>query len=412
MINSKERVKKALTHCEPDRVPIFEYSINNKISSETLGRKTGIGGGISYKQAILANINGNSHLEKLLERNIEDTLEMSKRIGLDMVQIRFQKYLMPVYQDYGNIGAFHNFNVSIEKIAKNKFRIIGEEGFWSECFYDEKNDFFFQTNDSIKENGLNELRRYVKYLEKKSINFTFDDKFKLGINTLCKVLGNKKWQDLFILGYADVLFPSSSPHTELFLESIILEPELIEKFMDITTEGVILMLKEQINAGVDGIIGANDICSKYGPIISPKQFQRFISPYLKRIVSYCHINNIPYIKHYDGNTNQILDTLVNEVGIDGYHSIESSAGMDIFEIKKKFGNKIALIGNLDVGDLLIKGNKKEIDDEIKKLIKFIAPGGGYIFSTSNVVHSGISKDTYMFVLSKVLEYGNYPINIK
>ena len=55
-MNSKERVKTTLNHIEPDRVPVFELSINNKVSSDILGRKTSIGGGVSYKNAIIANM--------------------------------------------------------------------------------------------------------------------------------------------------------------------------------------------------------------------------------------------------------------------------------------------------------------------------------------------------------------------
>ena len=147
-------------------------------------------------------------------------------------------------------------------------------------------------------------------------------------------------------------------------------------------------------------------------MISPNHYNEFILPSLKKIVNRCHSKNIPFIKHYDGNINNILTFLIDEGCIDGLHSIEPAAGMDIYEIKRKYGEKITLLGNLDCSHLMSHGTKEEIEEEIKNLLKYIAHGGGYIFSSSNAIHSGISLETFNFIIEKVREYGKYPIKIE
>ena len=55
----------------------------------------------------------------------------------------------------------------------------------------------------------------------------------------------------------------------------------------------------------------------------------------------------------------LLDTLI-EAGIDALQAIEPAAGMDIEKVKEVYGNKIAVIGNIDCAELLTFGTKKEV----------------------------------------------------
>ena len=409
-MNSKERVKTTLNHIEPDRVPIFELSINNEVSSDILGRKTFIGGSISYRNAIIANMDSEKDLRMSFRNGFNDTLELYKKANLDIVWLKIQKYLTPVFPSLGNIGALGVYDVEIKEIEKNRFRIEGEEDFWSECFYDaERTKGFYNTTDCIKKKGIKELERYVRYLENKTKNIPYQ--IQIGLKEYKKAINSSVGESLFIAGFSDDLFPTYSPFLEVFMEAMITKPDLIHRYMEITTEGVLILLEKQIEAGVDGIIGANDIASQKGTIISPGHYKEFILPSLKKIVRKCHSKNIPFIKHYDGNINMIIDILINEGGIDGLHSIESTADMDIYNIKKIYGEKITLLGNLDCSYLMSFGSKNEIEKEIKRLIKYIAPGGGYVFSSSNAIHSGISTETFNFIRKKVLEYGQYPISL-
>ena len=408
---SKERIKTTLKHKEPDRIPLFELSINNKVASDILGRETFVGGGISYRKLLLANMGTQEDLRESFQNLFQDTLELYDKAGLDMVCLRVQKGLFPVFPSLGNIGAYGNYKVKIKEIGNNRFRIEGEEDFWSECYYDEeRTKGFYNTNDCIKEKGIKELERYVKYLENNNDN-EVPYQIKIGIEEQEKAIKSKLGQKLFILGSADDLFPTYASFIEVFMEALITMPEIVCRYMDITTSGVLALLENQFDSGVDGIIGANDIASKNGLMISPKHYEKFILPGLKKIVERCHDKKKPFIKHYDGDINAILAILINSGKIDGLHSIEPVANMDIYEIKKRYGDRITIIGNLDCSVLMSFGTDDEIKNEIKRLIKNIAPGGGYIFSSSNAIHSGISTDRFNLIRKYVNDYGEYPLNI-
>ncbi len=118
---------------------------------------------------------------------------------------------------------------------------------------------------------------------------------------------------------------------------------------------------------------------------------------------------MPYIKHLDGNTNRLLDLLVYEVGIDAHHPIEPSAGMDIFALKKQYGDRITLMGNLDCGELLTHGTVEDVAAQARALVRGLAAGGGYIFSSSNSIHDGVKLENLYAMLDTVKKYGRYPI---
>jgi len=189
------------------------------------------------------------------------------------------------------------------------------------------------------------------------------------------------------------------------------EPELIQRYMEVTTAGALSFVKAQIEAGVDGIIGGNDWCFKSGPMFSPREFRRFFVPYLRQIAEMCHQNGIPYIKHLDGNTKKLLDILVDEVGIDGHHPFEPSAGMDLVDAKKQYGDRLTLMGNLECGWLLSEGTPEQVRLAARVLLKHVAPGGGYIFSSSNSIHDGVRLENLYAMLETVQQEGVYPIRL-
>ena len=153
-------------------------------------------------------------------------------------------------------------------------------------------------------------------------------------------------------------------------------------------------MRAQAELGVDGITGGNDWAFKTAPMFSVRVLRTLIAPYLKQIVDETHRLGLRYIKHIDGDIRSHLPVLVDEVGIDGLHAIEPDANMDIFDLKRRYGGRLALLGNLDC-DLLARGTPAEIDAAVARLMREVAPGGGYIFSTANTVLKDVTPKTWM-----------------
>jgi uroporphyrinogen decarboxylase len=112
------------------------------------------------------------------------------------------------------------------------------------------------------------------------------------------------------------------------------------------------------------------------------------------------------IKHTDGNIMPILDQLV-QANPHALHSLDPQAGIDIAEVKRLYGDKVCLIGNVNCG-LLDTGTEQEVIDSARYALRHGMPGGGYIFSTSNCIYTGMPLSRYLLMWNVWREEGNYP----
>ncbi|RPI84691.1 MAG: hypothetical protein EHM41_12740 [Chloroflexi bacterium] len=408
-MDGKTRVKTAIAHQEPDRVPLFEAAFSSKLASKILGRQIYLpsNGGASFRYFLQKGMIDSAALSEAAVKSAQDAIELYSHLGIDMIRVRITDFLSPVDFGYGNYGSNFLFDVDVNEIRENHWRISGPENFWSEHIYEPETDAMMCIDHTIHQGGMEEFRRWVSFLEKQPADMP--RKAGPGMDGVRAAVSAARDKGIFVLGWGDVAYPGSSPYLTLFLTAMSTEPELIHRYMDVTTEGGLTFVKAQLEAGVDGIIGGNDWCFKSGPMFSPAYFRRFFVPYLKKIVDLCHEYGVPYIKHLDGNTTKLLPALVNEVGIDGHHPIEPDAGMDIAELKHQYGSKITLLGNLDCGDLLVNGTVKEVEAQTRKILRSVSPGGGHIFSSSNSIHDGVRLENLYKMLETVKTYGTYPI---
>jgi uroporphyrinogen decarboxylase len=83
--------------------------------------------------------------------------------------------------------------------------------------------------------------------------------------------------------------------------------------------------------------------------------------------------------------------------------------MDITGIKRRYGKRISLIGNIDLGYTLTRGTPDEVRDEVRQRIRDLAPGGGYAVSSSNSVPEYVPLANFNAMREATFEFGCYPI---
>jgi len=157
---------------------------------------------------------------------------------------------------------------------------------------------------------------------------------------------------------------------------------------------------------VEVVVLGDDYADNKGPMMSPDHFRQFILPGLQKVVHAAHQAGAYVVKHTDGNIMGILDMIV-ETGIDGLNPIEPQAGMDIRLVKEKYGDRIAIIGNIDCGYLLCQAPVEEVRRVTRETIEIAAPGGGYMLSSSNSIHSSVKPENFMAMVETLREYGRY-----
>jgi uroporphyrinogen decarboxylase len=158
--------------------------------------------------------------------------------------------------------------------------------------------------------------------------------------------------------------------------------------------------------GLDGFALCADYCYNTNPFLSPRLFSELVTPYLARLIAGYRDLGFYVIKHTDGNIMPILDQLV-QANPHALHSLDPQAGVDIAEIKRLYGNQLCLIGNVNCG-MLDTGSDEDVVASARYALQSGMPGGGYIFSTSNCIYTGMRLARYELMLDVWRTEGNYP----
>jgi uroporphyrinogen decarboxylase len=150
------------------------------------------------------------------------------------------------------------------------------------------------------------------------------------------------------------------------------------------------------------IWGSDDMGFKTGTLISPKDTRTFVLPGHKRIAEFSHQAGRPYLLHACGNLTTIMPDLMDDVKIDARHSFEDTIET-VVEAKRKYGDRIALLGGLDV-DFMCRSDEAAIRQRVRDTLDVCQPGGGYCLGTGNSVANYIPLDNYLAMLDEGRRY--------
>jgi uroporphyrinogen decarboxylase len=192
------------------------------------------------------------------------------------------------------------------------------------------------------------------------------------------------------------------------LMNFIAEPELVELVMDKVLRCSMQIARRAIRAGAEIVGLGDDYAGNNGPMMSPRLFRQFILPRLKQMIDVIHEEGAFCIKHTDGNIYPLLDMIVSAKP-DGLNPIEPVASMQLKRVKELVGDKVCILGNIDCAHLLPEGTPEEVRAAVRQAIADAAPGGGYILTSSNSIHSGCAPQNVIAMVRAGHEFGQYPI---
>ncbi len=188
------------------------------------------------------------------------------------------------------------------------------------------------------------------------------------------------------------------------------EPELIEALVEKCVNQSIALVGLAAKLGAEIVMSGDDIADNRRTMISPKMWRKMFLPHFRRWTQAIHDNGMLYWKHTDGNIMTVMDDFV-DAGIDGIDPIDPLAKMDLATVKEMYGAKIAIKGNVDCAFLLLDGPEEAVVEAVKNCIRIAGPGGGYVCSSSNSIHSGVKPELYIAMLDAIREYGVYPLDM-
>jgi uroporphyrinogen decarboxylase len=154
----------------------------------------------------------------------------------------------------------------------------------------------------------------------------------------------------------------------------------------------------------------NDFGSQNGPLLSPRQFERFLLPHLRRLIRLGHDYRLKVQLHCCGGYEPLIPALI-AAGLDGLHAVQPCCrGMDLRTLKARYGERILFNGAIDSHHVLLEGTPASVRQSVRDVLSIMAPGGGYVAGAS---HDFILEETpvenCVAMFDAVEEFGRYPI---
>lgn len=194
---------------------------------------------------------------------------------------------------------------------------------------------------------------------------------------------------------------------ENLLIAISSEPDWVKEMYMTQAKLSIDMCELMIEKGFqfDGVFASSDLGYINGLLFSPNCYKEQLLPADKMLCDYFRSRNIPVILHSDGCVKELIPHFI-EAGFSCLHPLEVKAGMDVRELKKKFGENLAFMGGIDTR-LMSKRNPRFIEEEIKSKFDIAKKGGGYIYHSDHSIPPDVSFQQYQLVMELVKKYGKY-----
>ncbi len=170
---------------------------------------------------------------------------------------------------------------------------------------------------------------------------------------------------------------------EKFIKLLRKEKGFIEKIIEYNKKWHLKCVDASADAGFPGIIYSDDMAFKNGPMMSPRMMDQLFGDAFKAITDRAHKKGLKIAIHSDGNTKPLLEHFI-KWGFDGHHSIEPNAdNVDIGEYREIAGDRLSLLGHLDITHVLSFGNKEEVLAHVEESAKKAGENGGLILGPCN-----------------------------
>jgi len=325
-MTKRERVSTALAHREPDRVPAGEISIEAGFANRLLGTSFPA----DYQ-----------HYER--DRRVRERLEI----------------------DYVNMGDWPSYDLGV---SEQGYRV------YQSAYGDQY---------AVAGHSRHMVRPLVSSMDEARSYRPPDPRQVTG--KLVRAFAADR--DMFVFGQVGgpVTILDESLGMEDYMIAALESTDEIQALSEAVMSFEAEKAKVLLDAGADAILVGDDIAFNSGPFLPPRVMRQVVYPLYRWLIAEIKRHrNVRVLLHSDGQLTPVLDEIV-ACGFEGLHSLQPSAGMDIADIKRRYGSVLALMGNIDLDYVMTMAPPSQVRDVVKKTIDVAAPGGGFILGTCNAL---------------------------
>ena len=193
---------------------------------------------------------------------------------------------------------------------------------------------------------------------------------------------------------------------EKFCELLYDDPKLVNAMVKKVGDIQAAVCRKVVGFDTVGAVWVpDDIAYHSGPMLPPKWFVENTFPHYARMAEMCRREGKPFIYHSDGDMNAMIDTII-DAGFNALHPIEPES-MDIYELRKRVGKRLCLLGNIRVHTLSV-GTAPEIRELVRDRVTRLGYEGAYCVGSSNSVPNYIPLANYEAMLEASREFGRVP----
>lgn len=361
-MNSKERVKIALNHQEPDRVPIDYWAV--PFITEKVKTKLGL----------------------------TDTEQLLKQFNVDVRVIPGPKYIGRELKKYSD-----GRDEDLWGVIRKPVTVQGKD--------------FQQTYMEVDKSPLTQMET-VKEVE----NY---DKWPSADAWDYSVIANdcKKFDGYAVVNAGDRLDRTAQLKTAMYLRGVeqimydmIEKPELVEAIIERVVD-YFVQYNHRVFTAADGNIDifmmGDDFGMQHGLLCSKEMWRKFFKPGFKKYIEVAHKYNIKVMHHTCGSVKELIPDFI-ECGLDILQSVQpQAANMNLGELKREFGKDICFHGSMDIQKTVPFGTVNDVRNEVKQRMSDGKPGGGFIICTAHNIQADTPVENVLALLEAYMEYGKY-----
>lgn len=378
-LTSRERFILALNHQEPDRVPIDLGSIASTIRTiDAYDRlKSHLGLALNKKIRHFAD----EHIipdEEIIQAFHVDTMYIRLNVPKSWQRIRLDAYT--VVDEWGvpwskHPGSYYTFPVDhpmktadLEEIEK------------------------FPWPDPDEPSRYEGLREKAKYLFTKT-NYALVADGLTGVGIFDMTWHLRGMENIFL--------------------DMLIHPEFTQALCERLTDYYVRVYRNYMQAVgdfVQMVMYYEDLSGQDGPLISPQLYRKYIKPGHQKIFKTIkEYTEAKICVHTCGSVYAFLDDYV-ELGVDVLNPVQISArDMDPERLKAKYGAVLSFHGGIDTQRFLPRATPAEVREEVRRMIKILGPGGGYLFTSCHSIQPDVSPENIVALFAAAYEYGKYPL---
>ena len=183
------------------------------------------------------------------------------------------------------------------------------------------------------------------------------------------------------------------------------QPDLVKDILDTIGETAYRVI-DRVSAAVtvDQLMVHEDMAGRAGPLIGPRQMRKFICPYYRRIWDLVSSRGARlFWIDSDGDITPVLADMV-DAGINVIFPVEPVGGMDMVELRRIYGNRLAFIGGIDKH--VLRRSQAEIVAELETKVPPMVASGGCVLGVDHRLPNGTPIANYRFYVAKMWEILN------